>query len=113
MQKEPCNSLILLPNTAKHCVDKPSRSVKHLLSPLGALKKSQFVLLKFPDSHVTASGSSSLEKVSQKLLVGTGCVGEELRGQQVQWAMGCAHVGSREAPGIFPTWLLWARPQIW
>lgn len=39
MQKEPCNSLILLPNTAKHCEDKPSRSVKHLLSPLGALKK--------------------------------------------------------------------------
>ena len=39
MQREPCNSLILLPNTPKYCEDKPSRSVKHLLSLLGALKK--------------------------------------------------------------------------
>ena len=39
MQREPCNSLILLPNTPKLYEDKPSRSVTHLHSLLWALKK--------------------------------------------------------------------------
>lgn len=83
--------------------------------PLGGFKKSQFILLKFPDSRVTAGRSSSSEKVSQKLdtdtgLRFTGCVGTELGGQQ---AMGSTHMGSRRAPGMFPTWLLGSRPQIW
>lgn len=63
LQGELCDSLTLLPNTPKPCEDKPSRSVKLLLRLLGTLKKSHFVLLKFPDSQVTARGESARQKL--------------------------------------------------
>lgn len=102
MQGELCNSLALLPNTPKPREDKPSRRVKLLLCLLGSFKKSHFVVLKSPDSQVTARG----ENVRQKVLPG-------VSGQS--WGHrkhnGSTHMGSSQAPLLFPL-LLWARPQI-
>lgn len=55
MQREFCNSLILLPNTTERCEDKLSKSVKQHLSLLGkggVEKKSQLVLLELPDTRL-------------------------------------------------------------
>lgn len=104
MQGELCNSLTLLPNTPKPREDKPSRSVKLLLCLLGTLKK-----------PLCSPGVSRLTGHSQGRKCQTEAapwgVRAELGALKVQWAMGSSHMGSSQAPVLFPL-LLWARPQI-
>lgn len=105
LQGELCDSLTLLPNTPKPCEDKPSRSVKLLLRLLGTLKKKP---LRSPEVSRLPGHSQGRKCQTEAARWG---VGAEMGAQQVRWEMGSTHMGSRQAPVLFP-WLLWAGPQI-